>query len=122
MGDTPVQVQPVGRGEDAGDVGGAGHVVRVALAGAAAALVEGDDPVAGTRLPGDGVPLPRVPGRPVRQEDGGTRPAPVPAGEPDAVPRDDGVSGPGRPGAAGQRTWTEGTRQPRGGGRGAGCP
>ncbi|GAA3481623.1 hypothetical protein GCM10018966_061540 [Streptomyces yanii] len=57
--------------DDVGDVRGARAITRVPLAGTVAALVDGDDPVVGAQIAGDGVPFARVPGQPVQQENGG---------------------------------------------------
>ncbi|ELS55017.1 putative Hydrolase [Streptomyces viridochromogenes Tue57] len=77
-------------GDDIRDVRGTRDIPRAALAGTVASLVDGDDPVSGAQVPGDGVPFTRVPGQPVQQDDRYPRSAPVTAGNTDAL-TDDGV-------------------------------
>lgn len=83
--DGPPQRQLIDNGDDVGDVGGAGDVPRVALAGAVPALVDRDDPIPGAQAPCQHVPFTRVTGQAVQQHNRLSRPAPVPAGKPDTV-------------------------------------
>jgi hypothetical protein len=62
--DGPAQVELIEYGDDVGDVGGAGEVVRVAFAGAVAALVYGDNPVSGLRCRAVVSPSPACPAWP----------------------------------------------------------
>jgi hypothetical protein len=82
----PLQRQLIDNGDDVCDVGGAGDVTRVPLAGTVPALVDRDDPISGAQPPCQHVPFTRVTSQAVQQHDGLlSRLAPAPAGKSHAV-------------------------------------
>lgn len=72
--DGPLQHQLISNGGDVGDVGSAGDVLRVALAGAVPALVDRNDSIPGAQAPCQHVPFTRVTGQAGQRHDRLPRP------------------------------------------------